>query len=138
MKCDKACLVVQYMKTGEYVSGTYMSDNSMIFTPGVQHYVREVTYTTVKKPHPSPNELDHYVSIVARVDAVQSMRIDGSSVSGSQVWTPVDAWPEYKHTTMSITDGLHQIQADGAFAAWIFGHRTKTGYGSMVTMGISK
>jgi len=113
INADKPVMVVQYTKG--FSSGDSIGDPSMMVIPPVESFQRQSVVTA-----PVHGAWRHYLQVIAPLDGIRSVRIDGRVVEPS-LFRRVEPG-EYAVAAIPITDARHVIESSLPVGLYQYGH----------------
>ena len=128
---DKPICVVQYMIT-QNCDGVN-SDPEMIILNSIEQTLRDITVLSARNDLTPPvtNITRHFLNIVVKTSALNSLRIDGASYTSAPVaiaTTPYSYLQE-EVTTSTLANPAHRITCDSGFLAIAYGYGNVESYG---------
>lgn len=133
IESDKPIMVSQYITTaGSSGSGTCgnrdplnsgNSDPEMIYLSSME----QTTDKVILNSTPHYNITEHYVNLIVKSNAVNSLRLDGSTIANQFAAHPSDA--NYSYAQLSVAQGQHTITADSGFNVIAYGYGGAESYG---------
>lgn len=99
-------------------------DPSEIWVNPVEQKIKELTFGTFQT-----NQVkDHFLNIVTTADNVNSVQLDGTSISDQ--FTALNGNPEYMYARISnLLNGTHTLTSDSGFIAHVYGFGLRESYG---------
>ena len=126
IEADKPIMVAQYITTANSCGNTVLGsdgDPEMIYLSPVEQTIDEVILNSTY--HAAITQ--HWINIVIKANAANSVLLDGASVASSFVTHPAD--PTFKYAQISVAQGGHKIEADSGFNAIAYGYGNAESYG---------
>lgn len=98
-------------------------DPEMIFLNPVEQNIDNITLYSTNEF----NILTHFINIVIETSAVNSFQLDGANKSSAFSIVPND--PNYSFAQLTVTQGVHNLQASKGFNAIAYGFGVAESYG---------
>ncbi len=109
---DKPIMVVQFSKG--FDSGDNIGDPSMIVLPPVESFQKQMVIAT-----PIEGSWNHYAAIIASMDDVSSIRVDGLPLD-PHLFLPLEG-AGYAVASIPLLQGRHVISCGGPFGSYQYG-----------------
>ena len=107
-------------KSGKYCNG----DPSEIWVNPIEQKIKQLTFGTFQ----TNLVQDHFINIVTTTDNVQSVRLDGTDISGQ--FQVLNGNPDYMYARIAgVTNSAHTLTSDSGFIAHVYGFGEKESYG---------
>ncbi|MEO5647254.1 MAG: PKD domain-containing protein, partial [Chitinophagaceae bacterium] len=133
IEADQPIMVAQYITTAalninnptcgnRHTTNSGWGDPEMIYLSSVEQTIDKITLNSTNRF----NILDHWINIVIKIAAINSVRLDGVPVSG---WQTHNQDPGYAYAQVNVNAGAHTLLADSGFNAIAYGYGPAESYG---------
>lgn len=138
-------LVAQYRRSSNDASQQYIGDPFMMIIPPFEQFDHKYRFINLQAYefeiiiHGSPVYRqvyeEQYITIITTKKNINTLRIDGGSVSQNQF--EQIAQTDYYYADIAVSDGVHYAEADDIFGLYVYGMGVANSYGYVGGMNMT-